>query len=151
MSELTVEQVYHLPWSMMRIISWQPLYAIIHVLKSHPWWVTVHGETHCGEMGPYFRNGVPIGTFLTFWVLIWSLFIFQGSYLQSFVKIHVNSVCIYTTMSKFDLLKHNLLLKMVSIFVGTGSVLHCWQNLVFTSAYALNFINRRFGSLFWLL
>ena len=40
---------------------------------------------------------------------------------------------------------------MVSIFVGTGSVLHCWQNLVFTSAYALNFINRRFGSLFWLL
>ena len=40
---------------------------------------------------------------------------------------------------------------MVSIFVGTGSVLRCWQILVFTSAYALNFINRRFGSLFWLL
>ena len=48
-------------------------------------------------------------------------------------------------------LNHNLLLEMVSIFVGTGSVLHCWQILVFTSAYALNFINRRFGSLFWLL
>jgi len=39
---------------------------------------------------------------------------------------------------------------MVSICVGTGSVLHCWQMLVFTSAYALNFINRLFGSLFWL-
>ena len=39
---------------------------------------------------------------------------------------------------------------MVSIFVGTGSVLQCWQILVFTSAYALNFINCRFGSLFWL-
>ena len=38
---------------------------------------------------------------------------------------------------------------MVSIFVGTGSAFHCWQILVFTSAYALNFINR-FGSLFWL-
>ena len=48
-------------------------------------------------------------------------------------------------------LNHNLLLEMVSIFVGTGSVLHCWQFLVFTFANALNFINRRFGSLFWLL
>ena len=48
-------------------------------------------------------------------------------------------------------LNHNLLLKFVSIFVGTGSVLHCWHISVFTSAYALNFINRRFGSLFWLL
>jgi len=37
-----------------------------------------------------------------------------------------------------------------SPFVGTGSVLKCWQILAFTSAYALNFINRRFGSLFWL-
>ena len=47
-------------------------------------------------------------------------------------------------------LNHELLLEMVSIFVGTGSVLRCWQILVFTSAYALNFINRRFGSLFCL-
>jgi len=47
-------------------------------------------------------------------------------------------------------LDHILLLVMVSIFVGTGSVLQCWQILVFTSAYALNFINCRFGSLFWL-
>ena len=40
---------------------------------------------------------------------------------------------------------------MVSIFVGAGSVLHCWQILVFSSAYVLNFINRPIGSLFWLL
>jgi len=33
--------------------------------------------------------------------------------------------------------------------VGTGFVLQCWQILAFTSAHALNFINRRFGSLFW--
>ena len=32
-----------------------------------------------------------------------------------------------------------------------GSGLHCWQTLIFTYAYALIFINRRFGSLFWLL
>ena len=49
-----------------------------------------------------------------------------------------------------SVLKHNLLLEVVSIFVGTGFVLHCWQILVFSSAYALNFIYRRFGSLFWL-
>ena len=36
---------------------------------------------------------------------------------------------------------------MFSIFVGTGSVLHCWQILVLTSAYALNLINRCFGSI----
>ena len=32
-----------------------------------------------------------------------------------------------------------------------GSGLHCWQILIFTYAYALIFIHRRFGSLFWLL
>ena len=39
---------------------------------------------------------------------------------------------------------------MVSIFVATASVSHCWQILVFSSSFALNFINRPFGSLFWL-
>merc|ERR1712020_619637 len=70
-----------------------------------------------------------IRTFLAFWVLIGSLFIFQGPYLHYFGFIHaknVNSVCI-------------------------GSSLHCWQILIFTYAYALIFIHRRFGSLFWLL
>ena len=37
-------------------------------------------ELHCSPKGPYFRDRVPIGTFLTFWVLIGSLFIFQGPY-----------------------------------------------------------------------
>ena len=70
-----------------------------------------------------------IRTFLAFWVLIGSLFIFQGPYFHYFGFIHaknVNSVCI-------------------------GSGLHCWQILIFTYAYALIFIHRRFGSLFWLL
>ena len=39
-------------------------------------------------------------------------------------------------------------MKKKPVFAGTGSGLHCWQ---FSYAYALNFINRCFGSLFWLL
>ena len=42
-----------------------------------------------------------IRTFLAFWVLIGSLFIFQGPYFHCFGFIHaknVNSVCMYTTM-----------------------------------------------------
>merc|ERR1712218_503041 len=70
-----------------------------------------------------------IRTFLAFWVLIGSLFIFQGPYFHYFGFIHVNCL----------------------IFAGIGSGLHCWQILIFTYAYALIFINRRFGSLFWLL
>ena len=34
---------------------------------------------------------------------------------------------------------------------NNGSGLNCWQILIFTYAYALIFIHRRFGSLFWLL
>ena len=37
------------------------------------------------------------------------------------------------------------------IFAGIGSGLHCYQILIFTYAYALIFIHRCFGSLFWLL
>ena len=37
------------------------------------------------------------------------------------------------------------------IFAGIVSGLHSWQILIFTYAYALIFIHRRFGSLFWLL
>ena len=39
-------------------------------------------------------------------------------------------------------------LVMVSICVGTCSVLKCWQMSNFTSAFGLEFINSRFGSLF---
>ena len=47
-----------------------------------------------------------IGTFLTFWVPIGSLFIFQGPYFQCFGFIHaknVNLVCMNTTISYLDL------------------------------------------------
>ena len=70
-----------------------------------------------------------IRTFLGFWVLIGSLFIFQGPYFHDFGFIH--AYCL--------------------IFAVIGSGLHCWQILIFTYAYALIFIHRRFGSLFWLL
>ena len=57
-------------------------------------------------MGPYLGTRVPIGTFLAFWVLIGSLFIFLGPYFQCFGFIHaknVNLVYMYTTMSYLDL------------------------------------------------
>ena len=44
----------------------------------------VGSAAHCSPKGPYYRDRVPIGTFLTFWVPIGSLFIFQGPYFQSF-------------------------------------------------------------------
>ena len=37
------------------------------------------------------------------------------------------------------------------IFAGIGSGLHCYHFFIFTYAYALIFIHRCFGSLFWLL
>ena len=57
-----------------------------------------------------------IRTFLAFWVLNGSLFIFQGPYFHFFGFIHaknVNSVCMYTTMSYFDL-------------CVTSNYLHCY-------------------------
>ena len=86
---------------------------------------------HCSCTVP--KRVLILRTFLAFWVLIGSFFIFQGPYFHYFGFIHaknVNSVCMYTTI---------------------GSGLHCWQILIFTYAYALIFIHRRFGSLFWLL
>ena len=41
-------------------------------------------ELHCSPKGPYFRDRVPIGTFLTFWIPIGSLFIFKGPYFHCF-------------------------------------------------------------------
>ena len=69
---------------------------------------------------------------MAFWVLIGSLFIFQGPYFHYFGFIHSKNA--------------NFL-----IFARIGSGLHCWQILIFTYAYALIFIHRHFGSLFWLL
>ena len=57
---------------------------------------------------------------------------FQGPYFHYFGFIHAKNV--------------NFL-----IFAGIGSGLHSWQILIFIYAYALIFIHRHFGSLFWLL
>ena len=111
-------------------------------------------QMHCSPKGLSFRDWVPIDR---------DLFDFLGPY--SYFK-----VPIFNVLAKFTLrmsiqsactqqwvnlicavLNHNLLMEMVSIFVATASVLHCWQILVFSSSFALNFINRPFGSLFWLL
>ena len=62
-----------------------------------------------------------------------SLFIFQGPYFHFFGLIHAKNV-------NSGLHVYN-----------NGSGLNCWQILIFTYVYALIFIHRRFGSLFWLL
>ena len=97
-----------------------------------------------------------IRTFLAFLVLIGSLFIFQGPYFHYFGFIHaknVNSVCMYTIMSYFDLCvtSNYLHCYYTCMSWNYASSLHCWQIFIFTYAYALIFIHRRFGSLFWLL
>ena len=76
---------------------------------------------HCSQKGPYFRDRVPIGTFLTFWVPIY----IPGSLLSLFWldsrEENVNSVCMYTKMSKLDLcsLKPSLAL---------GNALHIYRH-----------------------
>ena len=68
---------------------------------------------HCLQKGPYFKD------LLAFWVLIGSLFIFQGPYFHYFGFIHATNVT----------------------FADIGSGLHCWQILFFTYAYTLIFIH----------
>ena len=66
---------------------------------------------------------------MPFWVLIY----ISGS-LFSLFWLYSRKEC------QFSLHVHN-----------NGSGLNCWQILIFTYAYALIFIHRHFGSLFWLL
>ena len=101
-----------------------------------------------------------IRTFLAFWVLIGSLFIFQGPYFHYFGFIHVKNVNSATLCTKSWInhmrhitcsLKPSFAHENCLIFAGIGSGLHCYQFLIFTYAYALIFIHRCFGSLFRLL
>ena len=104
-----------------------PYFRFSAIVFGNIWWISVSDLNikHCSQKGPYLET------------LLGSLFIFQ-----CFCSMHaknVNSVCMYTTWSFWV----NLLMKIVSIFAGTGSVLHCWQILIFTAAYTFDFINRR--------
>ena len=94
------------------------------------WWRGWHFD---GARVLILRTWFLIRTFLAFWVLNGSLFIFQGPYFHFFGFIHAKKC-------QFSLHVYN-----------NGSGLNCWQILIFTYAYALIFIHRRFGSLSWLL
>ena len=65
------------------------------------------------------------------WSLLYIIlyYIIQGPYFHYFGFIHAKKV----------------------IFAGIDSGLHCWQILIFTYVYALIFIHRGFGFLFWLM
>ena len=88
---------------------------------------------YCLQKGPYFKDLVLnkdlFGILGPYWVLIY----ISGS-LFSLFWLHSRKEC------QFSLHVYN-----------NGSGLNCWQILIFTYAYALIFIHRRFGSLFWLL
>ena len=88
---------------------------------------------HCLLKGSYFKDLVLnkdlVGILSPYWVLT-----YISRSLFSLFWFHSRKEC------QFSL-----------IFAGIGSSLHCWQILIFTYAYVLIFIHRRFGSLFWLL
>ena len=119
-------------------------------------WYIIWLHTTAPKRVPFWGNRVPIWTFFTFGIPRESLFIFQGPYFQCFGFIYaknVNSVCMYTTMSYLDLsvMSNDLHWYYTCMLWNYASGLHCWQIFIFTYAYALIFIHRRFGSLFWLL
>ena len=132
------------------------------------WSILGNKGTQCYPKGPYYRDRVLIRTFLAFWVPIGSLFIFQGPYFQCFGFIHaknVNSVCLHVYSSELTSVCLHVYRSELTWFV-CDNFLHCYYtymlwsdashvtllaNFDFSYAYALNFINRCFGSLFWLL
>ena len=72
----------------------------------------IFSDTHCSKKGPYYRDPVPIGTFLTFWVPIGSQFIFEGPYFPCFGLINaknLNSVCMYCLEHGLHICWHCLL------------------------------------------
>ena len=98
----------------------------------------------------------------------WILFLFFRKVVENVVFLHlwkhskqvlilmtlmVFWVLIYISGSLFSLFWFHSRKEFQSslIFAGIGYGLHSWQILIFTYAYALIFIHRRFGSLFWLL
>ena len=86
-------------------------------------------------MGPYYRDRVPIGIFLAFWVPIGSLFIFQGPYFQCVDYIYmenVNSVCNAESVT-FDTFKK-------------ASFMVC--STIIKEIYISKFINFKFFSLY---
>ena len=101
----------------------------------------------------WFRDPGPyrdlFGVLGPYWVSIYiSGSLFSVFWLHSREECLIQSTCI---QQHCVVLNHHLLMKIVSIFVGNGSGLRCWRILIFSHAYAINFINRCFGSLFWLL
>ena len=84
---------------------------------------------HCLLKGSYFKD----------LVLNKELFGILGPYL--YFRVLIFTVLAYSRKEcQFSLPVYN-----------NGSGLNCWQILIFTYVYALIFIHRRFGSLFWLL
>ena len=111
----------------------------------------------CLQKGPYFKDLVLnkdlFGILGPYWVLIY----ISGS-LFSLFWFHSRKECQLCTKSWINHMRHitcslkpSFAHENCLIFAGIGSGLHCYQFFIFTYAYALIFIHRCFGSLFWLL
>ena len=103
----------------------------------------------------YLRTGILIWTFLTFWVLIGSLFIFQGPYFQCFGFIHVKNVNFFknTATRKHVFINH----WSVIWWVKCGIVIYVISEIVIFGAFLyflclrVNFLYLPFlGHLFFL-
>ena len=97
-------------------------------------------------MGPYRDPFWHFGSLLGLYLF------FQGSFFQCFGLIHaknVNLICMYTTMSYLDL---TVMSNDLSRYLQALGLVYTVRKFWFLPMlHALNFINRRFGSLFWLL
>ena len=115
---------------------------------------------HCLQRGPYFKDLVLnkdlFGILGPYWVLIhisgslFSLFWFNSRKECQF-SLHVYEFIINHMRHITCSLKPSFAHENCLTFAGIESGLHCYQFLIFTYAYALIFIHRCFGSLFWLL
>ena len=118
-----------------------------HPLVNRIW--TIPGQ--CGQKGPYFRDRVPMGTFLTFWVPV-------GPYLYCRVTIFSVLAKFMQRMSIKSACTQQWMNLVCLWWVNSCTIIVCryWfcvkllANHDFTVSYALNFINLCFGSLFWL-
>ena len=99
---------------------------------------------NCSQTGPYLRDQVPTETFLTLWVPIY----ISRSLFSLVCKIkNVNSVYMYTTMSKLDLcsLKPSIALKN-----GLHTCSHWFCVTLLANSCSYLYLHARFHkSLFW--
>ena len=100
-------------------------------------------EMNCSQTGPYLRDQVPIETFLTLWVPIY----ISRSLFSLVCKIkNVNSVYMYTTMSKLDLCS---LKPSIALENGLHTCSHWFCVTLLANSCSYLCLHARFHKSFW--